>query len=266
MRLPHATRAAATLLLLCITLPLHAAGYRLAVPPFLPQDEMRAQYARMAEYLAESVGQPIELITYKSYLSYSAEVRQGGRFDLVFDSAPMVDHLAQRQGFTVLAKVQGVISQSLVTNADTLVLDPQELIGKPVATIPSPSLSGLTLFQLFSNPLRQPDFKYADNARDAVDMLRQGKVDAALIPTPIAIGYPELNIVTTTEQVPHLALSSGPGISPELRERLRQAVLAAQSSPKGRLMLETLRTTSFEPTSNAHYKGYADLLKGTYGY
>lgn len=266
MRLSHATRAATTLLLMLIHLPLQAAGYRLAVPPFLPQDEMRAQYARMTEYLGESLGQPVELVTYANYLAYSADARKAGSFDLVFDSAPMIDFLAQRHGFTALAKVQGVISQSLLTRGDSTVLEAQDLVGKPVATLSSPNLSGLTLFQLFPNPMRQPMLKSADNARDAAEMLVKGKVEAALIPTPIAIGYPELNVVTTTPQVPHLALAAGPNMAPALRERLRAALLNAGNNPKGRLMLETLRTTAFEPADNATYTGYADLLKGTYGY
>ncbi|MEW6446262.1 MAG: phosphate/phosphite/phosphonate ABC transporter substrate-binding protein [Pseudomonadota bacterium] len=265
MRLSTAIRAAA-ILLAALTTTAQAAGFRLAVPPFLPQDEMKTQYARMADYLSESIGQPVDLVTYRNYLAYSADARRGGAFDLVFDSAPIIDYLVQRQGFTILAKVQGVISQSLVTRGDSTLLDPQDLVGRPVATLPAPNLSGLTLFQLFPNPMRQPSFKYADNARDAVEMLIQGKVEAALIPTPIAIGYPDLNVVTTTPQVPHLALSAGPGVPPALRERLRNAVLGASSSPKGRLMLDTLRTSAFEPTGNENYKGYADLLKGSYGY
>jgi len=138
--------------------------------------------------------------------------------------------------------------------------------GKPVATIASPNLSGLTLFQMFSNPMRQPDFRYADNARDAVDMLLKGKVEAALIPTPIAIGYPSLNVVTTSKQLPHLAIAAAPTVPEDVRERIRTALLNASRTPEGRAVLDMLNTQGFEAATNATYRGYADLLKGTYGY
>ena len=266
MRLKFEARALFALLILALAGPLQAASYKLALPPFLPQAEMKEQYSKLADYLSKSTGAQIELLTSSTYLGYWDAVRKGTGHDLVLDSAPLIDYRVQRQNYTVLAKVTGVISQSLLTRADTPILDPNELLGKPVATIASPNLSGLTLFQMFSNPMRQPNFKYADNPRDAADMLVKGKVEAALIPTPIAIGYPNLNVVTTTKQLPHLAIAAAPTVPQDIRDRVRTALLNASRTPEGRAVLEMLNTQGFENATNATYAGYADMLKGTYGY
>lgn len=166
----------------------------------------------------------------------------------------------------MLAKIAGVISQSLVTRSDVVILDPQELLGKPVATIASPNLSALMLFQMFPNPMRLPDFKYANNAKEAIEMVLKGKVVAALVPTRIAILYDDLNVVTSSRQVPHLAIAAAPTVPADVQAKIRQALLQADKTPEGRAMLKMLNTSSFEAASNATYAGYAELLKGSYGY
>lgn len=253
-------------LFLGLSSSLQAADFRLAVPPFLPQEEMKANYTKMADYLSKRIGTPITLITSSTYLGYWDMMRKGAGYELVLDNAPMIDFLVQRQNYTVLAKVAGVVSQSLVTRNDVAILDPQDLLGKPVATIASPNLSALVLFQLFPNPLRQPDFKYANNAREAIDMVLKGKSLAALVPTPIAILYDDLNVVTSSKQLPHLAIAAAPTVPADVQAKIRQAVLEAHKTPEGRAMLEILNTPGFEPATNATYAGYAELLKGTYGY
>lgn len=268
MRLLPDTRTLTLLALLFLGLSssLQAAGFRLAVPPFLPQAEMKTEYGKMADYLSQSVGTPVELITSSSYLAYWDMMRKGGGHELVLDNAPMIDFLIQRQNYQVLAKINGVVSISLVTRGDNALLDPSELVGKPVATIASPNLSALVLFQMFPNPMRLPDFKYANNAREAIDMVLKGKVAAALVPTPIAILYDNLNVVTTSKQVPHLAVAVAPTVPADVQAKIRQALLQADKTPEGRAMLKTLNTSGFEPATNATYAGYAELLKGTYGY
>ncbi|HET20136.1 MAG TPA: hypothetical protein ENO16_05970 [Chromatiales bacterium] len=268
MRLLPAARtfSLAAALFLGVASSLQAASYRLAIPPFLPQAEMKAQYGKLAEYLSKASGEEIELLLIPTYLGYWTEVRKGTGHELAFDAAPLIDFRVERQNYTVLAKVTGVISQSLLTRGDSDILEPQELIGRPVATIASPNVAGLSLFEMFSNPMRQPNFKYAAHPREAAEMLVKGQVEAAFIPTPIAIQYPDLNVVTTTRQLPHLALAASPAVPAEVRERLRKALLEADKTPEGRELLEMLNTPGFEAATNAMYKGYGAMLKGTYGY
>lgn len=268
MHLLPAARLLALMFILCLGLApsVQAANLRLTVPPFLPQTEMKAQYSKMADYLGKVLGTPIELVTHTSYLGYWETMRKGAGYELVLDNAPMIDFLVQRQNYTVLAKVEGVVSMSLVTRDDVAILDPQELLGKPVAAIASPNLSALVMFQMFPNPLRLPDFKYANNAREAIDMVLKGKAVAALVPTPIAILYNNLNVVTTTKSYPHLALAAASTVPAEVQAKIRQAMLQANKTPEGRAMLEILNTRGFEAATNAAYAGHAELLKGTYGY
>jgi ABC-type amino acid transport substrate-binding protein len=185
---------------------------------------------------------------------------------LVLDNAPMIDFRVQRQKFTVLAKITGVISQSVVTSEKTSIFEANELIGKKVAAVASPNLSALAMFQLFPNPMRQPDFVYANDARAAVEMVQNNQAVAAIVPTPIAIQFTNLNLVTNTEQVPHLAVAAAPSLPPEIQNKVKQALLNASQTVLGQKALTSLNTTKFKPATNATYSGYAKWLEGTYGY
>lgn len=245
---------------------LSAATWRFAVPPFLPKAEMQKQYAPMVEYLEASTGDKFELVLSNNYLSFWDSAKKGSPYDLVIDNAPMIDFRVQRQGFKVLAKVTGVISQSIVTSEKTGIFEVNELLGKKVAVIASPNLSALTLFKIFTNPMRQPDFVYADDGRQAINMVASGQAVAAIVPTPIAIQFPNLNTVTTTEQIPHLAVAAAPSMPAETQNKVQKALLAADQSELGKKALAALNTTRFEPANNALYNGYAKWLEGTFGY
>lgn len=244
----------------------HAATWRFAVPPFFPKAELEEQYAPLVEFLSASTGEKFELVTSSSYLSYWNTAKKGDAYDLVIDSAPMIDFRVQRQKFNVLAKITGVISQSVVTNEKTSIFETSELVGKKVATVASPNLSALVMFQIFPNPMRQPDFTYADDPHAAIDMVLKGQALAAIVPTPIAIQFTNLNLVGNTDQIPHLAFAAAPSMPPALQNKVKQALLSAEQSAAGKKALASLNTTRFEPASNSTYQGYAKWLEGTFGY
>lgn len=243
-----------------------AASWRFAVPPFFSKAEMEKQYAPIVDFLNASTGEQFELVTSSNYLSYWDTAKKGGAYDLVIDNAPMIDFRVQRQKFNVLAKITGVISQSVVTSEKISIFEASELAGKKVAAIASPNLSALAMFQIFPNPMSQPDFIYADDARLAVEMVLSGKVVAAIVPTPIAIQFTNLNLVTNTEQTPHLAFAAAPSMPLELQNKIKKALLSADQTEAGKRALASLNTTHFEPANNATYSGYTKWLEGTFGY
>lgn len=259
-------RLLAALTLALLTLPALAAPLRLAIPPFFAEEETRTTFTPLADYLSKTIGQEIQLVTYPNYLSFWEKARQGGSYELVLDSAPMTDFRIQRQKFNVVARLDGQVTQSLVTAPDLTVLDPQELVNRRVATQPSPSVSSLVLYQIFSNPTRQPRLVHTDTTRAAVEAVLNGKAEAALIPTPIAAGYPNLNVVMTTQAIPFLAMSAAPGVPEDMRDKLRTALVQAKDTEAGREVLRKSNLSAFVPSQNNEYTGQAELLRGTFGY
>lgn len=267
------TRTAAILstLLLIITLnhPTEAlaAEYTLAIQPILPQEELKANYQPLADYLTAESGHTITITTQRNFLFYWTKMRRRQKgFDLVLDAAHFTDYRVKKQGYTVLAKLPDTVSFSIVTSEDNFILDIEELIGLRVATMPSPSLGSLRLEAMFPNPMRIPLYVWEINTTVAVENIQSGKVDAAIIPTRLASTYDNLNTVMTTEPVPHMGLSASPEVPADVAEKIRLALINAGTTEAGKKMLSELKVEKFEKANSETYDGYATMLESVFGY
>jgi len=244
---------------------LSAAEYRLIVHPILPAERTEQIYRHLTDYLSKATGETIRLEVAHNYVSYWQDVRRGG-YHLIMDGPHLTDYRIQRMGYIPLAKITDVVSYSLVASPDELVLDAIELTGKRVATIPSPSLGAVRLAHLFPNPMRQPIVVAAEDSLAALEMVKNGKASAAMVPTPLAGLYPSLTTVLTTEQTPHVAISASPDLPAPVRNAVRQALINAGNTSEGKRMLEAINVPGFEAADASMYKGLQTLLQGVWGY
>ena len=244
-----------------------AVEYSLAIQPILSQDEIKKNYKPLADYLSKVTGHTITITTQRNFLFYWTKMRKRKKgFDLVLDAAHFTDYRIKAQGYTVLAKLPDTVSFSIVTSEDNFILDEEELIGLRVATMPSPSLGALRLEELYSNPMRIPTYVWEINTTAAVEKVIAGKLDAAIIPTRLASAYDNLNLVLTTEPVPHMGLSASPDVPADVVEKIRQSLVNASTTEIGKKMLAELKIDNFEPATSETYDGYSDLLKEVFGY
>lgn len=243
-----------------------AADLTLYVQPIESVIQTERAFQPLADYLSNKIGRKVHVKTESNFLTYWQRMRRDKDFDLVLDAAHFTDFRDQQQGYQVVAKLPDTVSFSLVTSGDLLLFDASELIGKPVASAPSPSLAGVRMAQIFPNPLRQPKLVQADNFEQALVMLHQGKIDAALVPTPLVSGDASVNTVMTTKPVPHMAFSVSPRVNARTRQAIRAALLSANTDRAGQAMLKKMHYTGFQPANNALYAGYENLLEGVWGY
>jgi phosphonate transport system substrate-binding protein len=253
------------LLLMGAVVKVRAAEYGLVVQPILTQDETRKAFQPLADYLSKATGQQIKLQTAVNFLTYW-ETMKKGKYDLVIDAAHFTDYRASRMNYTVLAKIPDVVSYSLVVHEDAVVLDPDELIGKTVATIGSPSLGAVRLEEMYPNPLRQPVIMETNNSTEAIERVINKKADAAIVPTPLVGRYPSLVTVTTTTQVPHIAISASNRVDQQTQQKISDALVNASKTAEGQAMLEAINFPGFEKANAKTYTGYASLLEGVWGY
>jgi len=254
------------LMALLLTPVVRAAEYTLVVQPILPKDDIIRAYTPLAEYLSRQTGEEIRLVTAPNFLGYWERSKQAGEYDLVLDAAHLTAFRIERMNYEPLAKLPDVVSFSLVTGPDMLLFDPDELVGKRLATQGSPSLGAVRLNQMFPNPMRQPIIVEVEDSTLAVHKVFSGDVVAAMIPTPLVQANHGLNTVATTPQVPHMALSASPDVPAEVRDRIRRALLDAQRVPAGQAMLQQVNLPGFEPATVRQYQGYSELLEGLWGY
>jgi phosphonate transport system substrate-binding protein len=258
-------------LLVALTLglltPLAQAGeYNFIVQPILPAAQTKEAFLPLTKYLSRQTGHKIKLITSLNFLSYWETMKKNTQYDLILDAAHLTAYRVKRMDYNVLAKRADVVSYTLVTGENADILDPEELIGKSIASIGSPSLGMLRVEEMFPNPLRQPVIIEVNNSVDSIKKVIDGKATGAMVPTPLVGQYPQLITITTTEQVPHIAISASSSVPQDVQNAIRNALINASKTEEGRKMLSAINFPSFEAATNAQYNGYESLLEGVWGY
>lgn len=245
-------------------------GCTLGVQPILSEQQTKKAFQPLADYLGKVISKTCVVRTSPNFLAYWDGVRKGGVYDLVLDAAHFTDYRAQKQGWEILAKIPDTVSYSLIVSDQTAVIDAGELISKRIATLGVPSIGAARLNALFPNPSRQPITVEVESAEAGIALLRAGKVDAAILPTPVVSQQMAqgggISVVLTTEPIPHIALSASPQLPAATRERLRQALLTADKTPEGREMLKAIGFEKFDPASPAIYAGQSKTLKDYWGF
>jgi hypothetical protein len=184
----------------------------------------------------------------------------------VLDAAHFTDFRIQRKGYSPIVKLPNTVSFTVVTNEDNFVFEMEELISKRIATMSSPSLGAVRLNEMFPNPVRLPFYIQVTNSIDAVNKVLDGSVDAAIIPSPLVGNYDNLNSVTSTDPVPHMALSASPEVPEAVSLAVKKALLEAPGTAEGKQMLSDMNIEEFQDADQDVYAGYADLLEGVFGY
>ncbi|MCW9088201.1 MAG: phosphate/phosphite/phosphonate ABC transporter substrate-binding protein [Gammaproteobacteria bacterium] len=244
---------------------LSAKEYTLAIHPVLPAKETRGIYQPLADYLSQKTGHQITLVTNSNFLTHWQTIKRGA-YDLVLDGPQFTGYRLEKLDYTVLAKFPSVVSYTLVANEDEMIMDPAELIGKKVATTPSPALGALRLDQLYPNPLRQPIIVETNDSEAAAQAVIQGKSHAAMIPAAMVGNYPQLLTVTNTEQIPAPALSASPGVEESVQAAIREALLKAGDNEEGKAVLEQIRIERFVASDGSEYRPHAALLQNMWAY
>jgi len=240
------------------------------IQPILNEEQTQRAYQPLADYLGKIAGKRVVIRTLPNFVAYWEVMRQSNAYDLVLDAAHFTDYRAKKLGFKVLAKIPDTVSYSLIVGSGALVIDPIELIGKTVATPGAPSVGAARLNAMYPNPVRQPIIVDSGTAEESIQMLLKNKVQAAMVPTPLVSQQMAqgggISVVTTTEPIPHIALSAAPRLNADVRERIRAALVNAPSTEDGKKMLKGINFERFDPANEQIYAGQGILLKEYWGY
>lgn len=267
MSFPPFQGICALFLMLCAAFSTHASEpYRLGVAPVLDFEDTLKTYQPMVDYLSEKTGVKFELVPSQNFIGYWNQMRNADAYDFLLDGAHLSAWRLAKMEHRLVARVSGVLSFTLISREDDLYLEPDELVHRKVAVLASPNVGGLQVYNLFTNPSRQPQMVEVRNAVDALEAVRDGRADAAYVPTPILARYPEATVITTSEPMPNMSLTASPRVPLEVGERVASALIEAAESDAGREMLAAISINGFEEAEEREYEGLETLLHGMWGY
>lgn len=242
----------------------------LIIQPILTEEQTQRAYQPLADYLSKITGKRCVIRTLPNFLAYWEIARQDSGYHLVLDAAHFTDYRVQKMGFKVLAKIPDTVSYSLIVGAGALVIDPIELVGRTVATPGAPSIGAARLNAMFPNPVRQPIILDSGTAEEGIQMVLKNKAQAAIVPTPLVSQQMAqgggISVVTTTEPIPHIALSASPKLEADVREKIRAAMVNATNTEDGKKMLKGINFERFDPANEQIYTGQSNILKEYWGY
>jgi len=242
----------------------------LLVQPILSAEQTVKAFTPLCQYLGAVAARSCRVQVMPNFLSYWDFMRRNDGVDLVIDAAHFTDYRVQKFGYDVLAKIPDTVSYSLVVREDKLIFDPIELTGKRIATLGPPSIGAARLAGMYPNPVRQPSIVEVDSAEDGMRRLLTGKVEAAILPTPLVSRQMAqgggIAVVMTTEPIPHIALSASPNLDARLRKQMRDALMTADDTDAGRAMLREIGFPRFDPANPGIYAGQSAILREYWGY
>lgn len=238
-----------------------AEEFTFTVQPILSPEKTRQLYKPLTDYLSQHTGHTFKVVAERNFLSYWYKMKKG-KYDLVLDAAHFIDFRVNHLDYNVLAKIPDTVSFSLVTSSSNLIPDHTDLIGKTLVMLPPPGIGAANLQKLYPSVTRQPVIITMKSANDAIKAVQSGKYFAALVPTPLLKDIAGLHVVTTTEPIPHMAVSASDKIDKELQVKITNALINAKNIPTGKTLLRKPGITAFDTTTAQTCKGYEKYLAG----
>lgn len=215
----------------------------LTAPPRESAAAGEALYGPIARYLSQLLGKKVTYAHPASWRDYQTKMRQD-KYDIVFDGPHFAAWRIQNLGNQAVARLPGSLDFVLVARKDDAsVQKAADLVGQTVCTMPQPNLGGVTLYSMFPNPARQPNF-YLINHGGFPNVERQfmaGKCKAAILRESdyrflFTKDAAQMKIIQKSSPLPNQGITLSRRVSAIERDKIR----AAFSSAAGAAALKPL--------------------------
>ena len=130
----------------------------LSAPPRESAEAGAKLYEPLAASLSEMLGEKVVYQHPGDWQTYQRKL-QNDEYDIVFDGPHFAAWRMNTLQAKPLVRLPGNLRFVLVSPvSEKYITKVNDLVGKPVCTLPSPNLGALTLYSMYPNPVIQPDF------------------------------------------------------------------------------------------------------------
>lgn len=226
------------------------------------QLDLREKYRPLANYLSDITGRPVRLEVSQNLDSTERRLQRDA-YDLFLGPPQTIAQAMKDADYVPLVRYSGKIRSAFVVMESGGINRLSDARGKKIGLPEDSSLpSYLAFAKLRFSRIKPAEYfteVYHLKFQDAVmDALKIGRVDIAVATSGYAKKWvqdnPGSKIIDETYEVPHFALAASPALSEAEQQKIRRALIEAQDSEKGAVMLETLgRKSGFIATSKDEF-------------
>ena len=226
-----------------------------AHPIFIP-DQAISVYLPLVDYLNETSPHTFELKIPRDFHRFWLDIRRGGQPDLVLEDAHLISMRINRQGYTPLVKASEPGTFSLLTSGMNIDAGLSDFVGRPVSSMPAPSLGYLILSSWYDNPMQQPIIQSnASSWLDAVEIVFSMEAEAAIVPHNLVARYVNMEVVRTSEPFPHAVIAAGPDVPASVQRELTAALIVLHEDGEHFGALHELDIDRFVPATTEDFEG-----------
>lgn len=241
----------------------------LTAPPRENAQKGLELYGPIADKLSEVIGKKVVYKQPKSWAEYANNMRDG-KYDIVFDGPHFVAWRQKNLKHEPIASLPGSLQFYIVTKKNNSSINKKrDLIGKKICGMPSPHLATDLTYDLFKNPVLQPDiYEVRGGQRKSLQAFKEGKCEATIFRTTLykRLSKEEkekLKIVAKTRRLPNQTIS----VSQRLHKNAN-AIAQFLVSKEGAITADSLLTRyskkkkTFIKASPKKFVEASDILEG----
>jgi ABC-type phosphate/phosphonate transport system substrate-binding protein len=243
----------------------------LTTPPRETLEDGQRVFGPLAEALSKATGEKVVYQYADNWGLYQTRLTKGD-FDLVLDGPHLVSWRFARLHHEPLVALAGNLSFVVITRKDdTQLQNLNGLAGRRLCGHAPPNLATLTVYEQFENAARQPLLVETKGFDVAYKRVLERKCNAAVLPLE---SYHDLEgqtgrtrVIYQSKNYPNQALTAGARVTPAMRERIQQALLADNGhNPTAKSVANYFHSDGFVPTDADQYRGYDHMLSDTWGF
>lgn len=153
----------------------------LSAPPRETAEAGAKVYKPLAAILSDITGQHVVYKQPSDWKDYQRKMKSGA-YDFVFDGPHFAAWRIDSLRSIPLLRLPGSLQFVLVTSRSAnRIQKSNDLIGQKICTLPSPNLGALSVFSMFPNPARQPEYQIIKGGlKEIAVAMKKGECDAAI--------------------------------------------------------------------------------------
>ncbi|TVR96236.1 MAG: hypothetical protein EA418_05840 [Wenzhouxiangellaceae bacterium] len=230
--------------------------FRIQAHPIYTPDQAESVYQPLINYLNAATEFQFELQIARDFHRYWLDIRRGLQPDLVLEDAHIIAMRMIRDGYVPLVRADSPGSFSLLTSGMNMDAELADFVGRPVSSMPAPSLGYLILASWYDNPMQQPVIQSnASSWLDAVEIVFSMEAEAAIVPHNLVARYVNMEIVQTSDSFPHSTIAASPQVPAIVQRAIIDALTVLHEDNEFFPALHELDIDAFVPATAEEYQG-----------